>query len=51
MYGSGIRPCRICNNNNKARGDIENEELETENEFKRKNTQERKANWKENVMH
>ena len=34
-----------------ARGDTENEELETKNEFKRKNTQEGKANWKEKVMH
>ena len=34
-----------------ARGDTENEELETENEFKRKSRQERKANWKEKVMH
>ena len=33
-----------------ARGDTENEELETENEFKRKSRQEREANWKEKVM-
>ena len=34
-----------------ARGDTEDEQLETENEFKRRNRQERKTNWKEKVMH
>ena len=34
-----------------ARDNTENEELETENEFKRMTRQERKANWKEKMMH